>query len=557
MISLYQFRINCEGVHCSTENVSENKKLEVKKSNSLLWYEQIKGVFAEGIKLPIFEDVFENGKNYAEQTTITREWFKFASNLLKGRDCFDFEISKDNEQTQSYKVVSVIPMHNRYQRCIYLQVYFDGEVVMPNHFNRLVQFNSETMGDASVYSSYLREHFEGFEDNFSFFYKEKPEYFKSDLDNSYFEKIFLCNPCRIYDENNGSGRKYFEIKNSSDNCQSKVSFDFDIRPSKKESSSKNYERGIEVSYCTSESYFLDIAKHYTSMFILFQRSSNYVREYMRMDNDLNLLFLISQKISNVWGKGRAYLMSLEDTKEQQEAFNTAYFKIMELNTLLDGEVTYLQSKAKNIREDYIRQYDRVLANINNFDEALDEKHNFLLKLLTSPIKYRDGLLNTIKELKEPTNLQVMRLKDMFDSRNSSHMTKIMNNLTILVAVWGVVTFVYSSIFSALNVNELLISIPVLVGLIGFMGWIYFKYADIRKQNKIKTFSVECKSVIIGREDPDNYRLVELIKEYKNNIIEEHTHSLVELTNLLTTIIVYKLYSNKFEYKEIMQNLQTF
>lgn len=434
MKSIYQFTFDI--LESSILNTLEGKTRLVEQ-----WYNQLQCIFTNNlIKIDDQEMLI-----YCEgKTTSVREWATFANTIFKK--------TKPFIMFDQYKINEIRATHNRFQSCGYIQIVFD-QIVVDSSQNALGSDNLFPIIDIEHYRDHLVNTLCNFRDQFSYLYKEKYLYSSSDDTFITNEKIYMINPAPIFNcEDIESKSIFYPIKTSNSSNISKVSIDFDVRPKLSKDQYSMFARGIKFTYLINDSNFDDISKHFTSMFILFHRSYTYVSEYRSLYKQIYFLDYISKKVNSAWLKGRAYLMNLNH--KNRKDFNTAYFKIMELNTLLDGEITHLKSETNELKSKYLIQYDRVLANVDNYNHDLDKKHEFLLTLLQWPIQIRDRYIISIISYQEPTDLQVKRLKDMFDAKNSSIISEYMNKISIILAIWGIVTFSYSAIFSNLNISNI-------------------------------------------------------------------------------------------------------
>lgn len=541
MYSLYQIEIPILG--------EPSELQEGFLHNIDVWVKQVQSVFGGKLKLKSKEKLLSK---YIYQNSLMREWNKvmrYAFDDFKG---FTLE---------GYKIVHVMPLYNRYELVIYLQIFFEGKITDYTSLNRFQNPEKGTK-DINPFKEYLKKTNVKFDDGHAYRYMEKTELFSSKIEGEYNEQIFLCNPVYIHIEDNYENISWFKLNDDTSDC---CNMNFDIRITKEDTNIDKFKRGVNVEYLYKHKDFSHISQHYKSLHIFFHRAANYVNEYKEIDDNLFLLYSISEKVNRIWGKGGVYLMSLDSIKERKE-FNEAYYKIMELNTLMDGEITAIKSKFKSLDEKYDRQFERVWSNIITNTQELDKQHQFMYKLLTTPISTRKDLLKTIKEFKEPTDLQVKRLKGLFDAKSSIFMESTMFALTIIVAFWGLLSFYYSSIFSSLNVAQYQSGIakfspPVLSVFVisSFILMMYF--ISIRPKRQSEKFPLLGKKIIRYQENLDfNLDLQKEIKEYKKAMsINPHSEIyIVKLLKIITMIMIYKIYHQKeFDYKtykETVDNL---
>ncbi len=534
MYSIYQFTFSLKGLH--------SDDIEVQLNNYSEWKEQLESIFGGNIKLKATDQ-------YISEISLTREWYKF----VKGRLTF----SEPFIMFDKYKIDKIIPLYNRFQDCVYLQIIFDGVVIDKSSIDSRYDNKNMKFIDIEIFRKYMIDNLPGFNDSFTFDYKESDSHDQQKSEIIYNESIYLCNPSLIYSDHNLNEGNFINIKNHYNFDNSMVEFNFDIRPNNNNIMPSKFRRGVQLIYKTNGNNFYDVSTHYTSMFILFHRSLFYVNEYKKLDENMKFLLSISQKINDSWLKGRAYLMTLDNSKNGKTKFNSAYFRIMELNTLMDGELTAIQSDTQLIKEKYKIQYDRVLANVNNYCAELDEKHNELLELLLWPISTRDNLVNQIRGYKEPTDLQVKRLKDMYDSKNSSTMTNSMNALTIIVAIWGVLSFLYSSIFVNIGLSNVWLSVSILVLFILIMIVFFIYYLKLNPVYESKRLVYRHNADFLNHNISCESKIDKAIDIYKKvKLSSNSSESLIgPLCELLVNLIIIKIYTDGFEYDMCVKKIE--
>jgi|GEM_PF-5938617 len=522
MKSLYQFEIGLLGTHGHDE------------SNVFQWIEQFKTIFVANIHESKITELINS---YSKQESLSREWYYFMAQLLENQ--LDFSISE-------FEIEMIIPLHNRYQKAIYFQI-FTKEVV--------------TMDQIDQFKNRLLNHQIVINDSYTFRYKEQSlGMTQNRFANDYDEMIYLCNPVVINDDSTTMNNHQFKPLNH----DSYVMFDLNFRPKKSEND-RRFKRGIHLEYALTSHDYSVISSHFTSMFILFHRSNAYAFELMNMDNALHLVYAISEKMSGIWSKGRAYVMSLEGHRHRRR-FNQVFFKIMELNTLIDGEINQLKSSFSSIKDTYDTQYERVLSNIKTTHEELNQIYQDMLMFLTYPYQFRENILHCIKEFKEPTDMQMKRLKELFDAKSQTFMEASTFSLTIIVAIWGFMTFYYSSIFKTESVldNVLLFGFPIMPMIIttllvlSILATLY--YLIIYPQKRIVKFSKVSTRLVQNHPSQSNlhHNFQIMLHDYQKSIQsnDQKEKYIPELAELLSTIIIFKTYVKNFDYKEHIHIIST-
>jgi hypothetical protein len=406
-----------------------------------------------------------------------------------------------------------------------------------------------------------------YKDNYQFLYNEKnfSKYLEKDEEqDKYEESIYLCNPCIITSNN-----AIAEAMDLSINDKTKVLIHDNIRPEKTVSDKSVYNRGIAVTYFNKSENFDEIDRHFTSMFILFHRTKMYYEKYCESDEQLDFLYKISDTLNNKWEKGRAYLLSLSGMGYKNK-FDSTYYNLMELNTMMDGEITRLNSTIHKINKRYKHQYGRVLANFNTSDANLIEKHEKVLYLLLTPIRNREDLIDEIKNLKEPTNIQLERLRDLFDARSSSYLNGKMLILTVFVTIWGIYTFWYSGMFNGIGMDQSFIAgmdmlptlllVSTIVATIISMVFIMNNLAISNGAGSSKLLR-KVKKVIKNKKSKDKIDFDTLFNLFKREYSKYIMNSVPEeqkigtYSHLLVILLIIKVYSSDFSISKFLDYIK--
>lgn len=521
-------------------------KIKEKERNHEKWINTINELLNIDLSLKKLNSI----KFRSEPRSITEEWYYYMRDLLKGKS------SKLKLEGSTYSISRIAPKHNRYQKCCYLMIYFEDVE------------NDKNIDDlhAEEFINDFREHTtkilgETFEDKFEYKYKETPLVIKGNTDEfRYNESIYLVNPVRLYEK--AKSEKAYKI---SPYGESRVSIKDNVRPEKSGLDSCDYARAILLNYYMDEDEYKIIETHFTSMFILFHRTNEYLKEFNTLDREIEFVYNISTQLNNRWERGRSYLMTLNGIFSKNK-FDKAYYSIMELNTMIDGIITKLIADTEDIKEKYNMQYERVLANFDTNDKKLISEVNKVRDLQLTPIRYRESIINDIMNLKEPTNLQVERLRNLFDAKSSTFMERKMFVITIFVTIWGIYTFWYSSVFASGNAEDLItlingtfprmLTTSTTLAIIGTMVLLNLNRVLNLFTKKTKTVKEINRYVKKLKKNGNNISkrpiedaLVNDTEMYSNMDDVRNEEKLWLFCKLIVNILVYKIYSKEITNKE--------
>jgi hypothetical protein len=208
---------------------------------------------------------------------------------------------------------------------------------------------------------------------------------------------------------------------------------------------------------------------------------------------------------------------------------------------MDSIFNQIRVKKQVIQDKYEKQYERVLFNFNE-DVVHVTYYKELLEYLYSPLHHRERMLNRLKEIFEPTDIQIERLRNDNDSKVSFAIQWIMSILSAIIFFYGLSTVWYEN---TININKLVSDVfidktgimPVYLTfliistiLITFFAIIYFLIhnsslmtGDMKKV--IKTGQLD-KTVI------DKYLI--LIKKNNN---KKKLLTITELLKMITTYVI--------------------
>jgi hypothetical protein len=471
-----------------------------------MWQEQITNLF--GIEFKIHSII-------NEYPNIEKNWLESIRPSLS--QLKEFELLGE-------KVLMVNASFNRYQPCVYLTLVIDGDVREKcDFFNRLRE----------RFGNYVT----GFIDSFDIPFKE-PE---GEIEKvKYTEVLCFENPVLVTDYFNDNTYIKTEVKSGS------LCYKFYNNPQKK----ARYSRKFKQVYISND-INKDILNHFHSIFVLFHRSYEYYRELSMMDNTRMILFEISAVFNRIWPTERMRFFMLHRVWHAY-LYNKTFFNVLELSAQLDTLINQLVIYNQKIHDKYEKQYERVLNNFNIESLESCKIYDELLHYLKSPYNYRKHSIDNIKNLYEPTDEQICRLRSDNDSRVNLAIQGIMSILTIVFFVWGVMaawyqttisyaaiisdkvlfnSYYWPAIFSIITIGTALVSIAIAL-------FISNRYS--------RSFTKEVQRVIISQE-----LNIQVIESKINNIndcknINRRLLLITELFSIITAFLTINSNNNKLE-----------
>ncbi len=393
MYTILQFPIDFE----------KNERLE---SSIVIWEKQLEEIFGKSkhhksMALDYLTHIDHEG--YSK----LYHWAKFVNLYIDNNPIDNFEKEKVY-QCRAFK--------NRFQNTGYLQIVFSDEVSCDSMLEKLRVYFPNEMKNVNSFSELYKVPFlKSFQVN------------HKDKEHMYNEVLYLTNPSFIEEA-------------SSDNQW--VKMNLNLRKSLKLNDDfvNYYSRGIKPTYYLDNN-LKEISNHFHSLFVIFHRSYAFNHTLETYKEHLTDIYNITSSINEVWYKHRPNIL----LSSKPKAFKENFFKSVQMSTLIDGEITFLESEIIKIKEAFDVQYKRVLANIE-ITSDIDE----LLSVLMTPYANFKLSIDAIKNLNEPTDAQIVKFNSLFEATTSNKTSRTLFALTVFTVIWGFITFYYSSVFETMD-----------------------------------------------------------------------------------------------------------
>lgn len=388
------------------------------------WVKTINEIFSMNIKLD--NTYLENCNNLQQKKSKEKLWLDMTTSLN-----FSKKIELDGLQ-----ILKIVPKFNRYQGYVYFLLLINGDVSYRSSSKTLFKCFRDRL--KSILKSYK------FVDNFKIPFKE-PDFLEDyEEQYKYSEYIYLMNPTLVLDaDEKYENEELKKLENKDFNLYYNYKYNNDGFLDEDEEKEK-YMRVFEQKYILKEKHSIDsIMNHFHSIFVIFHRSECFYKELKRMDTQLELITLISNKLNQMWPRERLELL-LINRFWNMGIYNQTFFSVLELNSQINSILNNIKTEKSKLEEKYRKQYERVLHNFKEDELEKNIYYKNLMKNMYMPLSHRTKLICDIETFFQPTDAQVDKLRGNNDSKVNFAIQWIMSILSSIIFIWGIVIVVYEN-----------------------------------------------------------------------------------------------------------------